>query len=332
MEHNSRMKEITGNLKRDMKDLLGESANVVTGFFRRGVCTVRAVADKWRTFTQDISAAVDELMKPPFLADGPEAPLPTMDEGAEPVVTVVESMDRNFPIGKQMPLSQANDEVARADAAYLEEELTAQPVKVRIDYIQNGQTDRYYLPLHIGAGGNLLEQMERHLETYRADPDRVAALFQQTPEEYRREFETEFTPFLHESLEGLSQETLRYFQRHCDISELARQFESQVSVLPEGQRAGFAERARRTILSLRRTANGAEVRQERTAPEVPGPEETPLPIQGQEQAGVSTGTQKAAPSAEAGQPRPSVKVKLHRLKQEQAGQRQRPKVRLTPQR
>lgn len=332
MEHNSRMKEITGNLKRDMKDLLGESANVVTGLFRRGVCTVRAVADKWRTFTQDISAAVDELMKPPFLADGPEASLPTMDEGAEPVVTVVESMDQNFPIGKQMPLSQANDEAARTDAAYLEEELTTQPVKVRIDYIQNGQIDRYYLPLHIGAGENLLEQMERHLETYRADPDRVAALFQQAPEEYRREFEAEFTPFLHESLEGLSQETLRYFQRHCDISELARQFESQVSVLPEGQRADFAERARRTILSLRRTANGTESRQERTAPEVPGPEETPLPIQGQEQAGGSTGTQKAAPSAEAGQTRPAVKVKLHRLKQEQAGQRQRPKVRLTPQR
>ena len=39
MEHNSRMKEITGNLKRDMKDLLGESANVVAhfhpGHFRR---------------------------------------------------------------------------------------------------------------------------------------------------------------------------------------------------------------------------------------------------------------------------------------------------------
>ena len=234
MEHNSRMKEITGNLKRDMKDLLGESANVVTGLFRRGVCTVRAVADKWRTFTQDISAAVDELMKPPFLADGPEAPLPTMDKGAEPVVTVVESMDQNFPIGKQMPLSQANDEAARTDAAYLEEELTTQPVKVRIDYIQNGQIDRYYLPLHIGAGENLLEQMERHLETYRADPDRVAALFQQAPEEYRREFEAEFTPFLHESLEGLSQETLRYFQRHCDISELARQFESQGIGAPGG--------------------------------------------------------------------------------------------------
>ena len=55
MEANSRMREITGNLRRDMKDLLGESAHIVTGFFKRGVCTVRAVADKWRTFTQDIS-------------------------------------------------------------------------------------------------------------------------------------------------------------------------------------------------------------------------------------------------------------------------------------
>lgn len=74
MEHNSRMKEITGNLKRDMKDLLGESANVMTGFFRRGVCTVRAVADKWKAFAHDISAAVDDLMKPPFAEGGPGGP------------------------------------------------------------------------------------------------------------------------------------------------------------------------------------------------------------------------------------------------------------------
>ena len=101
------MREITGNLRRDMKDLLGESAHIVTGFFKRGVCTVRAVADKWRTFTQDISAAVDELMKPPFLEGGPDAPLSTMEEGAEPIVTVTGIIDRNFPIGKQMPLSLA---------------------------------------------------------------------------------------------------------------------------------------------------------------------------------------------------------------------------------
>ena len=102
MDNNSRMKEITGNLKRDMRDLLNESASIMTGFFKRGVCTVRAVADKWRTFTQDISTAVDELMKPPFLENGPDAPLPSMKEGAEPIVTVTGSIDRNFPIGKQM--------------------------------------------------------------------------------------------------------------------------------------------------------------------------------------------------------------------------------------
>ena len=75
MEHNSRMKEITGNLKQDVKDLLGESASLFTGFFKRGACTVRAVADKWKAFAHDISAAVDDLMKPPFAEGGPEAPM-----------------------------------------------------------------------------------------------------------------------------------------------------------------------------------------------------------------------------------------------------------------
>ena len=56
------MGEITGNLKRDVKDLLGESANLVTGFFKRGLCTVRAVADKWKAFAHDISTAVDTLL------------------------------------------------------------------------------------------------------------------------------------------------------------------------------------------------------------------------------------------------------------------------------
>ena len=70
------MGEITGNLKRDVKDLLDESASLVTGFFKRGLCTVRAVADKWKAFAHDISDAVDTLMQPPFAEGGPEAPAP----------------------------------------------------------------------------------------------------------------------------------------------------------------------------------------------------------------------------------------------------------------
>lgn len=70
----NRMKEITGNLNRDVKELLTESANLVTGFFKRGACTVRAVADKWKAFAQDISNAVNTMMEPPFVGNGPSVP------------------------------------------------------------------------------------------------------------------------------------------------------------------------------------------------------------------------------------------------------------------
>ncbi|MCB5377598.1 hypothetical protein LIP85_17760, partial [Flavonifractor plautii] len=155
MEHNSRMKEITGNLKQDVKDLLGESASLFTGFFKRGACTVRAVADKWKAFAHDISAAVDDLMKPPFAEGGPEAPMVNLDSEGEPIVTITESMDERFPTGKQMSLSQAEEYVRQVDQEYREAERTPQAVKVKIDYMKDGRTDRYWLPLEIGAGGSL---------------------------------------------------------------------------------------------------------------------------------------------------------------------------------
>lgn len=190
-------------------------------------------------------------------------------------------------------------------------------------------TDCYCLPLHIGAGGSLLEQMERHLETYRADPNRVSALFQQAPETYRLQLEEEFTPFIRESLEDLSQGTLQYFQRHCAISELEQQLQGQAAVLPEGQRTSFEEKAAKTVFSLRRAANGADPQEEHTnqaeqraAPPVPASREA-----------VSGEMAQPPQQAEGGEsPRQSVKVKIRRLKQEQARRPQRPKVRLTPER
>ena len=64
IETENRMKEIAGNLKRDMKDLLGESANIVAGFFKQGLCTVRGMADRWKNFTNGISDAVGMLFQP----------------------------------------------------------------------------------------------------------------------------------------------------------------------------------------------------------------------------------------------------------------------------
>ena len=166
MEPNNRMSEITGNLKKDVKDLLSESANIVTGFFKRGLCTVRAVADKWKAFAQSVSSAADELMKPPFI-EGPEAPATDLHPAAEPIVTVTESRDRDFPVGKRMTLSEANEYVRQMDARRHEAKGAPHAVKVKIDYMWGERCDRYWLPLEIGSGrGGLLQQMEQLLAYY----------------------------------------------------------------------------------------------------------------------------------------------------------------------
>lgn len=173
MESNNRMGEITDNLKKDVKDLLSESANIVTGFFKRGLCTVRAVADKWKAFAQSVSSAADELMKPPFI-EGPETPSTDLSPAAEPIVTIMESRDKAFPVGNRMTLSEANEYVRQMDASRHEANAAPQTVKVKIDYMWGDNSDRYWLPLEIGSGrGGLLEQMEERLGNFRSNPDRI---------------------------------------------------------------------------------------------------------------------------------------------------------------
>lgn len=252
------MKEITGNLRRDVKDLLGESANLVTGFFKRGVCTVRAVADKWKAFARDISNAVDTLMEPPFVGNGSEAPAQELDPAAEPVVTVMESEDSRFPVGMKLPLSQANDLVDKADMEQREEGRLPMPIQVKIDYTKDGRTDRYWLPLEIGAGGDLLTQMQKHIDRYLTSPEEVARLFQDVPEQYQDELRTTFAPLLKQSLRDLSMNVLSYFRRHCDISTLERTSVLQAQALPEAQRESLLTSTNLAVQTLRRTANAGQ--------------------------------------------------------------------------
>ena len=251
----SRMKEITGNLKQDVKDLLGESGSLFTGFFKRGVCTVRAVADKWKAFAHDISGTVDELMKPPFAEGGPKAPAPLLNSKDEPMVTVVESTDEHFPEKLQMPLSQAERRILQIGELYRAHNQEPQPVKVKIDYMKNGQTDRYFLPLQIGAGGSLLAQMREHISNYQVNQEKISQLFHCVPDEYRASLQNELTPFLHDSLDGLSKELLPYFQWHCSVGELGKQLEEQADMLTENQRAAFQTGVRNALDGLRQSLN-----------------------------------------------------------------------------
>ena len=141
------MKEISANLQRDVKDLLEESANIVIGFFKNGVCTARGVTARWRDFTHDISGAVVTLFK-----SSKEDILPDLSVEQEPLVTVIESGDIELPIGTKMTLSEAERKIADLSDSKWDSDEPARPVKVAIDYMMDGQIDRYCLPLNIGAG------------------------------------------------------------------------------------------------------------------------------------------------------------------------------------
>lgn len=252
------MKEITGNLRQDVKDLLSESAKLVTGFFKRGVCTVQAVADKWKAFARDISTAVDTLMEPPFVGNGPEAPVQELDPAAEPIVTVMESEDSRFPVGMKLPLSQANELMGKADMEQSEAGRPPVPIQLKIDYTKDGHTDRYWLPVEIGTGGNLLTQMEKHIDKYLTSPEEVARLFQDVPEQYQGELFTMFAPLLKQGLRDLSTGVLNYFRRHCDISTLEHTSVLQAQALPEAQRESLLVSTNLAVRTLRRAANTSQ--------------------------------------------------------------------------
>lgn len=110
MDTNHRMREIAGNLGRDMKDLLHESAAVVTGLFRSGLCTVRGAAGRWRTFAHSVSEAAGALLHP-FHGELRTEPF------QQPLVTVTESSDVRLPAGTRMNLHEAEAMTRRFDEA-----------------------------------------------------------------------------------------------------------------------------------------------------------------------------------------------------------------------
>lgn len=305
MEPNNRMSEITGNLKKDVKDLLSESANIVTGFFKRGLCTVRAVADKWKAFAQSVSSAADELMKPPFI-EGPEAPATNLHPAAEPVVTVTESRDRGFPVGKRMTLSEANEYVRQVDTRRHEAKGTPHTVKVKIDYMRGDNCDRYWLPLEIGSGrGGLLEQMEQRLAYYRADPECIVQelYFSKVDEKHREDFRAVFLPFIQESIKDLSCHLLPYFRDHCNITEMKRTAEALIPAMGESGQARYKQELENKTTMLRQKVNSGELKL------------SPRPVQD---------TPQQAAQDKPPQARQTVRVRLEQIKAKQGAQSKQP--------
>ena len=251
IETENRMKEIAGNLKRDMKDLLGESANIVSGFFKRGACTVRGMADRWKNFTQDISGAVGTLFQP-----FENALPPALPPEREPMVTVMESGAPELPVGTRMTLYEAETRITRLNSERWNSDGEPSPVRVAIDYIMEGEQDRYWLPLDIGAGcPSMLDQMEDYVTACFYHPNVVAQDFYNATEGLGALLHERFGPQLQDDLEKLSSKVLGFFRQHCTISRMEEQFEVQAEAMPQNGRKQFERSMAETITALRLAAN-----------------------------------------------------------------------------
>lgn len=298
------MKEIAGNLRRDVKDLLGESANIVTGLFKDGLCTVRGAANRWRNFTRDISGAFVSLF-----TSTKEALLPDLSPEQQPIVTVMESADEHLPVGTRMTLSEAETRIGELNHEYWDSDEPERPVRVAIDYMLDGEVDRYWLPLRTGPGcGSMLEQMQNLVETTLNHPEEVSRLFADAPAGLRELLHEQFGPQLHDDLEKLGGRVIGFFQQHYTIAKLEQQFQTQAAVMPEKEKEKFLEYTKAAVTDLRKAANTSKT----TAP-VP---------------------ERTAPSTtrDSDRPRQSVKVKLHQIKKEQAKAPARVRSRPAPQR
>lgn len=302
IDTNNRMKEIAGNLRRDVKDLLGESANIVTGIFKDGLCTVRGAANRWRNFTRDISGAFVSLFK-----STNEALLPDLSPEQQPIVTVMESADEHLPVGTRMTLSEAETRIGELNHDYWDSDEPERSARVAIDYMLDGEVDRYWLPLRTGPGcRSLLEQMEYLVETNLNHPEEATRIFEDAPAGLRELLHEQFGPQLHDDLEKLATRVVGFFQQHYTITKLEQQFEAQAAVMPEKDKKKFLAYTIEAVTDLRKAANTSK---------------TAAPVQ-----------ERAAPDRDSDRPRQSVKVKLHQIKKEQAKTPRRIKARPAPQR
>ena len=65
---------------------------------------------------------------------------------------IMESKDENLPVGTRMTLSEAETRIGDLNQRYWDSDEPERPVRVAIDYMLDGEVDRYWLPLRTGPG------------------------------------------------------------------------------------------------------------------------------------------------------------------------------------
>lgn len=241
------MKEISGNLKNDMKELLRESAGLISGFIQKGLCTVRAIKDRWPEYGKDPEAAL-----PPVLRNKKAARLM---ESAGPTVTILEGSLGEHQKGEALPLLEANQMVRQLALQYQQSGEKPPALRVRIDYMAEGRADSYILPVKLEEKGDLLDHMQAWVDHYRTDPKLVMQLFDNAPARHQDRLKELLAPVFRDSLNDLSTKVVQHLRRHCEISSLEQHLLGQARAMPKRAQHDFVKSIRESIGALRREAN-----------------------------------------------------------------------------
>lgn len=281
-----------------MKDLLREGAGLVSRFIRKGLCTVRDMAEKWKEYDR-----ASEESLPTFLKNKQPTQIP---DTAEPTVTILEGSLGQYRQGQRLVLSGANKLVYEQALQYGGSGKAPPALRVRFDYIAEGRLDSYILPVKLEEKGDLLDHMQAWVDNCRADTRFVTQLFDNAPAQHQDKLRELLAPVLRDSLNNLSTKVVQHFRRHCEISAIERQLRGQAQALPQNAQQNFYQTTQESIAALRRAANTETI----TAYSRPVP----------------------ARQAEEKQPRPSVRVKLQQNRARQAAKAAPHKTHTAPQR
>lgn len=220
---------------------------LISAFLHKGLCTVRAMAERWK----ELGAGTD--MAPPPAAKGKKAA--RLMETAGPVVTVLEGQLGKYQQGQKLSLLEANELVRQQAQQYQLSGKEPPALRVRLDYMAEDRVDSYILPIKLDEKGDLLDHMQAWVDHYRTDPKLVTQLFDHAPAQHQDKLRELLTPLLRDSLNNLSTKVVQHFRRHCEISALEKQLYGQAQAMPKRAQQNFYKTTWESIAALRQAAN-----------------------------------------------------------------------------
>lgn len=172
-----------------------------------------------------------------------------------------------------MTLYEANQLVRRLDEQYRESGQSI-PVTLQIDFLANGQPDRYQIAPSLGSGeGSILSHMKQNVVRFLQNAQRTNEMFEDVPAQYRDTMQAQFTAFADRAAMHVSQKLIPYFETHCTLCAMRARRAPEIEAAPG--MAAYAEAYYKQIDELCKTLNDSPLGEMEPEPAPPEREEPP---------------------------------------------------------